>query len=244
MKKIGIIGFGRFGRLLYKHLGDKLAFQIYDSRINENEGKSNYPLTSLTEVCKNSIIILAVPVSRIEQICREISSLIQPGSLIIDVCAVKKYPCDIMRKLLPKDSEILGSHPLFGPDSAPETLKGHKIVLCPVRIKPERLDKTRQFLEGCQLRIVEMSAEEHDRLMARSLALTHFLGRGLSELNLPDHKITTMDYQNLLHLMKKVNRDTLELFEDMHRFNPYTGDIREQLIKALVDLDQELNQKP
>ncbi len=244
MKRIGLIGFGRFGKLLYKHLGDKLAFQIYDSQDNENKSKSDYPLTNLREVCKNSIIILAVPVFRIEQICREISSLIQPGTLIIDVCAVKIYPCDIMRNHLPKNSEILGSHPLFGPDSAPETLKGHKVVTCPVRIKPERLDKIRQFLEDCQLQTVEMTPEEHDWLMASSLALTHFLGRGLSELNLPDHRITTMDYQNLLHLMKKVNRDTRELFEDMHRFNPYTGEIREQLIQALVNLDQELKQKP
>jgi hypothetical protein len=30
----------------------------------------------------------------------------------------------------------------------------------------------------------------------------------------------------------------------MHRFNPYTGEIREQLIQALVNLDQELKQKP
>ncbi len=240
MKRIGLIGFGRFGKLLYKHLEHELVFQIYDRQANEDEAKNNYPITTLAEVCKNSIIILAVPVSRIEQICREISPLIQPGALIIDTCAVKKYPLDIMQKHLPTDSEILGSHPLFGPDSAPETLLGHKIVICPVRIKPERLGKIGQFLENLQLQIVEMAPEEHDQLMARSLALTHFLGRGLSELKLPDHKITTMDYQNLLLLMKKVNRDTQELFEDMHKFNPFTGEMREQLIQALVDLDQKL----
>jgi prephenate dehydrogenase len=243
MKNIGLIGFGRFGQLMYQHLHHKISFQIYDKNLRLSEFPKDFPFESLQQVCKNSIIILAVPISQIERTTLEISTYLQPGTLIIDVCSVKKIPLEILAKNLPQEIEILGSHPLFGPDSAANSLDGHRIVLCPVRVNQERLEKIRQFLQELRLQIIDMTPDEHDYLMAWTLALTHFLGRGLSNLPLPNHQITTMDYQNLLQLMKKVNRDTRELFEDMHCYNPYTAEMRDQLIRTLADLNEEFKNR-
>jgi prephenate dehydrogenase len=241
MKNIGLIGFGRFGQLIYQHLQHIISFQIYDKNLIQSEFPKDYPFESLRQVCENSIIILAVPISQIEGTALEISPYLQPGTLAIDVCSVKKIPLEILAKNLPQEDEILGSHPLFGPDSAANSLEGHRIVLCPVRVNQERLERIRQFLQELHLQIIDMTPDEHDYLMAWTLALTHFLGRGLNNLPLPDHQITTMDYQNLLQLMKKVNRDTRELFEDMHRYNPYTVEMRDQLIQTLTELNKEFN---
>ena len=35
-----------------------------------------------------------------------------------------------MQELLPQDVSILATHPIFGPDSAADSLKGRKIALC------------------------------------------------------------------------------------------------------------------
>ena len=166
----------------------------------------------------------------------------QRDALVMDVCAVKMYPIKIMEQNLPKKVHILGSHPLFGPDSVQNSLKGHIMIITPHRVSSNRLSEVKTFWQEQGLKLVEMSPEEQDRLMAWTLALTHFLGRGLNGLPLPDTVVSTKDYQNLLKLMRKINRDTWELFHDMHRFNPFTREMRKMLLKSMSDLKTELDQ--
>lgn len=243
MSSLGLLGFGRFGQLIYKHLKKHIDISIYDTIDPDNFSNSNLNFKNLANVCQSQFIVLAVPVSHIESLSKKIASYLKPGTVVIDVCAVKKYPLQILQNKLPTHIEILGSHPLFGPDSATDSLEGHKIILSPLRINKQKYQLIRDFLEKINLRIVEMSPEKHDHLMAWTLSLTHFLGRGLSSLPLPEHDITTMDYQNLRQLIKKVDRDTWELFEDMHLFNPYTAEVREKLLETLTQLKDKIELK-
>ncbi len=242
MNKIGLVGFGRFGQLLYKHFREQIEIGLYDPYQQEKPGFRNLPFVNLTRLTDFPFLILAVPVSSIDLVAQEIAPRLKKGTLVMDVCAVKKYPLRILEQHLPEEVEILGSHPLFGPDSAGDSLQGHVVILTPTRIGKSRLQQVREFWKNQGVRVVEMTPEEQDRLMAWTLALTHFLGRGLARLPLPDSLITTRDFQNLLQLVKKVNNDTVELFQDMHRFNPYTAEMREMLLNSLEILKEELDQ--
>jgi len=243
MKNVGLIGFGRFGNLLFNHLKQIVEFKIFDpiqeSRIQKSS--KTIPFASLKEVLQQETIILAVPVSQIENVTKEIASELTSENLVVDVCAVKTYPINLFKKYFSREVNVLGTHPLFGPDSAAESLSGHKMIISPVHISPDRLSKFKKLWESLGVEIVQMSPEEHDRLMAWTLALTHFLGRGLSRLPLPQTSVSTRDYQNLLALIEKINRDTYELFQDIHRYNPYTKEMRTQLLESLKILKDELD---
>ncbi len=242
MNKIGLVGFGRFGQLLYKHLNRQVEIGLYDPYQQEKPEFRNFPFVELKRLSEFPYLILAVPVSSIELVTQEIAPLLSKGTLVMDVCAVKKYPLQVLEQHLAPRIEILGSHPLFGPDSASDSLEGHVIILTPGRISKIHLQQVKAFWKQQGVRVVEMTPEEQDRLMAWTLALTHFLGRGLARLPLPDSLITTRDFQNLLQLVKKVNNDTVQLFQDMHRFNPYTAEMREMLLNSLETLKEELDQ--
>ena len=136
---------------------------------------------SLAQVCGLDAVILSVPISAFKQTLSKIGPMLKPDTLVADVCSVKEYPVRWMREQLPETVSILATHPMFGPDSAAESLKNSKIVLCKERIDDRLYNRIKHYLESRGLIVIEASPDEHDRQIAVSLALTHFIGRSLSE---------------------------------------------------------------
>ena len=129
---------------------------------------------------------------------------------------------------------------MFGPDSAADSLENHKIVLCPVRIGRQRFKKIADWLSSKGLVVIEATPEEHDRQIAVSLALTHFIGRSLAEFGADDLPIDTEGYKRLRHILGVVENDTWQLFRDMHTYNPHAGDIRAAFMAAVEKIDGRL----
>ena len=135
IKEIGLIGFGRFGKLAAKYLSEDFKVHVFHkSKSSEKSKIKNIIFSALGDVCRKDIVIIAVPISEFENTLKEINKLLKKGALVIDVCSVKEYAASLMEKILPKSVQILATHPLFGPDSAAESLFGRKMVLCRVRI--------------------------------------------------------------------------------------------------------------
>lgn len=144
----------------------------------------------------------------------------------------------MMRKYFPAN-EIIGTHPLFGPDSTADGLAGRQIVVTPSKESPayKRLIGT---FESASLETIYMSAEEHDRQMAWTLCLTQFIGRGLGSLPLPRNSIGTKGYFDLLDIVTRANADTRQLYIDMNKYNRFAAEMREMVIKGLMEIDKEL----
>lgn len=172
-------------------------------------------------VCRQTIVILAVPISQIKHVLGEMAPYLKPETLVADVCSVKQYPVKWMDAILPPGIFILATHPMFGPDSAAGSLKGHKIFLHPVRLEPLHYQKIKDCLQSRGLILIESSPETHDREIAISLFLTHFIGRTLADFSANPLKIDTEGYRRLLHILGVVENDTWQLFLDMYHYNPY-----------------------
>ena len=138
-----------------------------------------------------------------------------------------------MIELLPSDVHFLGTHPLFGPDSADRLLKGHRVALCPVRIPGSLLNKVTAVLKDEGLVPKVMTADRHDRMMAQSLFLTQFVGRVISRSALQRHDFSTSSYADLMKIVETADNDTRELFRDMFRYNTYAIGVLEKLISAV-----------
>ena len=243
---IGVIGFGRFGKLATTHLARDCQVQVYDSGGKDAfiQAAGAAPV-SLEAACGREIVLLCMPISAMEEILEKIAPLLtHPQALVVDVCSVKTLPVKWMRSRLPSHVSLLATHPMFGPDSARETLQGHKIVLCPERIAPDRFQKIAARLKSMGLVVIESTPENHDRQIAVSLALTHFIGRSLSNFGADELLIDTEGYKRLLHILEVVENDTWQLFEDMHRFNPFAAETRRNFMQALREIENRLSEKP
>lgn len=237
-KKIAIIGYGRFGSLLAKILKPYgKIFVINEVKINSKE------ITQIDyeQLISMDWIFLAVPTSALEEVLIKIKPFLRENSLVMDVCSVKVYPCKMMMKHLPKNVEILGTHPMFGPDSAKNGLQNLQMVLCPLRIKKQTLKDILQVFKNLKLKIIQTNPEMHDKQGAYNLSLVHFLGRGLGKMGLSQQEITTLGFQRLLAVNETVNNDTWQLFHDIQNFNPYAKKVRNDFLRALEFINKKVS---
>ncbi len=236
-----VIGFGRFGQLLARILREEFPVRVCDRQPDIRVARAlEVEVVSLEEACAADALFFAVPISEFESALRQARAHMRPGALVMDTCSVKIYPIEVMRRELPDTVEALGTHPLFGPDSVKDGLQGLRMVFCPLRVSPTRLAFWRTFWERRGVRVIEMSPEEHDRRAAYSQGITHFVGRVLGELPLESGEITTRGFEAIRGVIEQTTHDTWQLFHDLQHYNPYTPQMREDLMRAFTTIMTKL----
>ena len=224
-QKVGIIGFGRFGALLADLLSGDYQPIITDERdLSQQAQSSGYPWADLETVMEQETVFLAVPISRMESLLKEISPLSRSGQVIIDVASVKTRIRDWMVKELPVEVQILNTHPMFGPDSYKRD-RDLRMVFCPTRINKELENTWRGVFGSWGCRLIDLEVEEHDRLAARSQGITHFVGRVMKGMNIQPTVVDTHGFRQVHHVVEQTCQDTEELFHDLQFYNPYTPEM-------------------
>lgn len=239
---IGIIGFGRFGKLMAQYLAEDFSVYVFNRSDKSEEIRSiGASPVSFARACVQDIVIISVPISGMRRVLVEMAPLMMKKSLLIDVCSVKEYPIQWMKTIMPESVSILATHPMFGPDSAADSLDGRKIVLCRERIDSNLYRHIKSYLKSKGLVVIETTPKEHDQQIAVSLSLTHFIGRTLSAFGASELEIDTEGYKRLLHILDVVEHDTWQLFVDMNRYNRYAVEKRKNFIQAMKTIDEKLD---
>ncbi|MGE0239436.1 MAG: prephenate dehydrogenase/arogenate dehydrogenase family protein [Parvibaculaceae bacterium] len=230
---LGLIGFGAFGRLAAGHLSRHFALHVFDPAFDGSAG--------LAETAACQIVVIAVPVAQMAETLRAIAPHVRPGALVVDVGSVKVEPARLMRELLPPHVDIVATHPLFGPQSARDGVRGLKIALCPVRGNRHRLIAA--FLRiALGLKVIITTPDAHDRDAALSQGLTHLIAKVLVKMEpLPD-LITTRSFDLLYEAVEMVRHDPPELFNAIERLNPYAPEVRRRFFALASALDADLRQ--
>ena len=238
--EISIIGFGNFGKFISTYLSYVFKIYVYDNNISDFHIDNNIFFTTLEECVKKDIIILAIPVQFIENTLLKIQNIINKNALVIDVCSVKIKPIELMKKYLPETIEIIGTHPLFGPQSAKNGIEGLNIVLSDVR--GTKFECVKSFIEkNLKLNVYIKTPEEHDKEMAMVQALTHFVGRGLTRFGVKDSILKTKSFDCLLGVYNILHYETDELFYTIQKENPFAKEIRKKFLNILIDIDKDLD---
>ncbi len=241
IKEIGLIGFGRFGRLAAKYLSqDFKVYVFHKSKNNQDAKEKNIVFSSLNEACKKEAVIIAVPISELENTLKDAKKFLKKNALVIDVCSVKEYAVSMMEKILPSNVQILATHPLFGPDSAGESLFGRKIVLCRVKMHNGLYNQAKSFLKSKGIAVIEATPKEHDEQMAKSLVLTHLIGRALIEMKAGNLDIDTRGYRDLIKILDTVKNDSMQFFEDINKYNKYAAEVRKKFTQSLKNVEARL----
>ncbi len=242
MTEIGIIGFGQFGQFMAQHLApffDVAVFDNTDFRVASAQIGVNW--SDFETVASKKIVIFAVPLKSFEVVLKRVVPFLQTDAICFDVCSVKIKPLELMSEILPETVEIIGTHPLFGPQSGREKIEGLRIALCPVRT--DKSAQIKQFLtEKLKLQVFEKSPEAHDYEMAHVQALTHFVARALDELHVIDSELATVSYEELMKAARLVSEDSWELFQTIQQGNPFADTKRKAFIEKLIELETRVNE--
>lgn len=237
-----MLGFGAFGRFSAPHLARHFDVSVYDTRdIREDARRAGVRSVSLEEAAGLPVVVLAVPVQRLEGLLGSIRQQVKPGALVVDVSSVKLAPIEMMLRLLPESVRIVGTHPLFGPQSGKDGIAGLPVALCPARADEKTVACVRDFLgRTLGLKVIQTSAGEHDRQMAYVQALTHFVSRAVGGMDLPQTAMATRAYGRLLEMKTDLDQDSMELFLTIERMNPFARTVREEMMRKLDELERAI----
>ncbi|HLX12249.1 MAG TPA: prephenate dehydrogenase [Bacteroidota bacterium] len=235
IEEVAIIGYGRFGKLAASHLKKHAKVFVADLKKPHISGH-NITAVPIEIAAAKRIVILAVPINRLPALLQRISAYVRKDAIVSDVCSVKEQPLKWMKKYLPKHTSFVGMHPLFGPVSASESLKGRNIILCQGSLSRRRIAVIHSILRKAGLNVFEMTPAEHDRLMASTLFLSQLVGHSLLGYQLPETIITTQNFAFLKQIELTSRNDSKELFNDMFRYNRFARKVPNNLLSSLLNI--------
>jgi prephenate dehydrogenase len=229
---LGIYGLGRFGTFWAELLARTVPVCAY-TRSTDRPTPRGVRRVGEDELLSQPVVILCVAISSVEEVLLRMRGRLSPGVLVMDTCSVKTYPVDLMRRLLPESVSILGTHPMFGPDSARDGVAGLPMILCPARMPAKESERWREFFSAMGMAVTVMTPDEHDREAAFTQGVAHYIGRVLSDLGVRRSAIGTVGYNKLLEIMEQTCNDPWQLFLDLQRYNPHTREMRARLEKSI-----------
>ena len=229
---VSIIGFGRFGQVLYRLLKEDFTVTLYQRHEIDSSllNKTTKIATSLDDVYKSDVIFYATPIETFEKVIQTHKKHFRQGQLLIDVLSVKLHPLKVFTKNLNGTGvQAILTHPMFGPDSSKNGFQDLPMIMDRFTSSHKSYDFWKGFFSSKGLRIVEISAREHDRSAANSQGLTHFIGRLLDLYGLTPTPIDSLGTKKLLEIKEQTCNDTWQLFNNLQHFNPYTMGMRLKL---------------
>jgi prephenate dehydrogenase len=238
-RDIGMVGTGRFGSYFAAQL-ERAGYQVHraDARDESASRESN-----MARACGSPLVIYAVPIRELEHAIAGTRDLLAPDATVMDVCSVKIVPCALLERLLPGRPTV-GTHPLFGRQSAPESCAGQRAAVCALApgtpAGNAAAARATNLFASLGVTVVDCTPEEHDRQVARTQFLTHFIGRGAIRAGVGRLPLSTKSHDALMDIVDVVGSDSMELFEDMAAFNPMVRPVRAEFLAALHDIDRQL----
>jgi len=224
IKTVGIVGYGAFGALAHTLLG-RFAPEV-KVRVYAPEKKADgQTFFSLAEVAKCDAVILAVPIHAFEEVLKKVLPLTRKDTVIIDVATVKVHTAALLKKMA-KGRPYISTHPVWGPESYEKRggdVAGFRIVMVDGTLDAGEYTRLIDFLKKCGFDVVEMSAEEHDKHVAETLFLTHFIAQIVLRTGIKRTTMDTVSFGWLMNAVETAQHDQ-ELFKDVYRYNPYCQD--------------------
>jgi prephenate dehydrogenase len=229
MKKVIIVGYGRFGKTL-----EKLLEGDFDLVIVHKDSDQSV-------ISKADAIFYCIPISAFESVVKSHLKYLKDDQVLIDVLSVKIHPKKVLSRLLKgKKTQAILTHPMFGPDSSREGFSGLPLIMDRFKSDEKTFSFWKKFFVNRGLRVIEMDARTHDRLAANSQGLTHFVGRLLEKFGLKKTEIDSLGAKKLQGVMDQTVNDTWQLFKDLQNYNPYTKPMRNKIGRTYDLLYNEL----
>jgi len=128
----------------------------------------------------SQLVVLATPLGWFTELLSELGQHDHEGLVMTDVGSTKQFVCDQANQSLPEPSRFVGSHPMagseqHGPGAARAQLfQGKPCVICPHdNTDPVALGMVKELWDMLGMRVIEMSAPDHDRTVAKISHLPH-----------------------------------------------------------------------
>src|SRR6187455_71324 len=229
-------GAGKMGRWFADFMASQgFAVEIADPA-GAPPGFANQP-DWRTSPLNQDFIVIATPLGVTDKILRELA-MRRPKGVIFDVGSLKSPLRAGLNALKSHGCRVTSLHPMFGPDT--ELLSGRHVIFVEAG-STEATQAARELFASTMVEQVVMSLDEHDRLIAFVLGLSHALNiafftalaeSGEAAPRLARMSSTTFDAQ--LDVATRVAGENPDMYFEIQSLNDY-GQNALTALKAAVD---------
>jgi prephenate dehydrogenase len=129
------------------------------------------------------VVVLAVPVGRLEAVAREVAPFTTPATIVTDVGSVK---APVVERLEPLFARFVGGHPMAGGErsgvgaASAGLFDGARCVLTPTpRTDSQAIDVVERLWAGLGASVIKLSPSAHDELVAAVSHVPHVAAAAL-----------------------------------------------------------------
>jgi chorismate mutase/prephenate dehydrogenase len=234
-------GCGKMGAWFARFLASQgFAVSIADPAAPPDDPNAVTDWRTLT--IDHDLIVVAAPIKLTAAILGELAEL-KPAGLILDIGSLKTPLQASLLKLAEAGCRVTSIHPMFGPDT--RLLSGRHVIFCDVG-DAAATGAARELFAATMAERIDMSLDEHDRLIAYVLGLAHALNlaffTALAESGelvprLKHMSSTTFDAQ--LAVASQVAHDNPHLYFEIQALNGY-GYTSLEALRAAAEKIQSL----
>jgi chorismate mutase/prephenate dehydrogenase len=194
---------------------------------------------------EHEFIVVATPLGATDVILRELAER-RPNGVVFDVGSLKSPLRGGLEALRAAGARVTSLHPMFGPST--ELLSGRHVIFIDLGAR-DALQRARALFAPTMVEQVVMGLEEHDRLIAYVLGLSHALNiafftalarSGEAAPRLLQMSSTTFDAQ--FDIASEVAQESPELYFEIQRLNDYGAESLDALAQAVDHLRSAVQQ--
>lgn len=170
------------------------------------------------------VITVAAPISVSGRILAQLAVLEPPG-LVFDVGSLKTPLSDGLAELANAGCRVTSLHPMFGHET--RLLSGRHLIFCDAGV-PEATAAAKELFNSTMVEQLDMSLEDHDRLIAYVLGLSHALNiaffTALAESGEAAPKLARMSsttFDSQLLVSAAVAQDNPHLYFEIQNLNRF-----------------------
>jgi chorismate mutase/prephenate dehydrogenase len=176
------------------------------------------------DALEQDLIVVATPLKIANVVLQELAAR-KPKGVVFDVGSLKTPLRQGIQALQSAGCKVTSIHPMFGPDT--ELLSGRHVIFVDAGCQ-EALDEAQALFASTMAERVVMTLDEHDRLIAYVLGLSHALNiafftalanSGEAAPRLAQLSSTTYDAQ--VDVATKVASESPELYFEIQHLNDY-----------------------
>ena len=229
-------GHGKMGRWV----ADFLAAQGFAVTVADPAGEVpgyDYLADWRASGLHHDLVVVATPIRIANQVLGELAER-RPRGIVFDIGSLKTPLRSGLQKLQAAGCHVTSVHPMFGPDT--ELLSGRHVIFIDLG-DAAALEEARALFGSTMADLVVMGLDEHDRLIAFVLGLSHALNiafftaladSGEAAPRLARMSSTTFDAQ--LDVATRVAAENPDLYYEIQSLNEY-GEESLNALRAAVE---------
>jgi len=217
--RIGIIGYGKMGKLFAKEFSTRHEVGIYSNHAEKSEFKL---FSSIEELFKwADLIVIAKSLEETPKVLEELAKLSEKieGKVIFDISTFKRDVIEIYKRF-PESVKVCSVHPMFG--AGAKSFKGKRFIVIPVEGRGEDTNPVINLFKEFKAEVFVADAKTHDEMMKIVIGIPYFIGISflsfVSEFEgVENFRGTSFEY--LTTYAKAVLNDSPEFIDEVLEFS-------------------------